>query len=190
MTPLGSLTREPITIEGVEWTSKVVRTGGPSGLLHDEWSLSIRFACDLPFRAAAFLDSDGVRQYARDWARHAEQIATLNVTFNPYDWLRSDEVQLTAGGIRATFESAALKTNPISATTVHIATGASSHTGVPLTVLTIPEAGASLAVLPVRSTDTKGNRTRWRLRDKHTQALGNFAFLTTGHRSGQLHLSG
>lgn len=189
MAPIGSLTRERIVVEGVEWTSKVVRTGGPSGLLDNEWALSVRFACEMPFRAAAFLDSDGVRLYARDWARHPERVAELSVHFGPYDRTRSDDVQVMAGGIRAAFESAALKADPVAATSVDVAVGASGYTGDPLTVLRIPEVGVSLGVLLVRSRDTKGDRTRWRLRDQHAQDLGDFSFLATGRRSGWIELS-
>ncbi|GAB2677564.1 hypothetical protein [Kribbella swartbergensis] len=189
MAQIGSLTRERFLVEGVEWTSKVVRTGGPSGLLHDEWALSVRFACEVPFRAAAFLDSDGVRLYARDWARHSERVAELSVHFRPYDWDRSDEVQVMAGGIRAALESSALKADPVAATSVDVAAGASAYTGDPLTVLRIPEVGVVLGVVLVRSTDTKGDRTRWRLRDQHVQDLGDFSFLAAGRRSGWIQLS-
>jgi hypothetical protein len=132
MAPIGSLTRERIVVDGVEWNSKVVRTGGPSGLLHDEWALSVRFACEMPFRAAGFLDSDGVRLYACDWARHPERVAELSVHFRPYDWTRSDDVQVMAGGIRAVFESAALKADPVAATSVDVAVALRAIPVIPL----------------------------------------------------------
>ena len=189
MAPLDSLARAHFDVEGVEWTSKAVRTGGISGPLHDEWALFVRFACEVPFRAAAFMDADGTRHYARDWARHPERVAELSVHFRPYDWDNNDDVQVMAGGIRVAFESASLKTDPVATTTVDVTPGSSGYTGEPLTILTIPEVGASLGVLLVRSTDTKGDRTRWRLRHDHVDGLGEFSFLASGRRSGRVSLS-
>lgn len=190
MALLPSLERERFVVAGVEWTSKAVRTGGPSGPLHDEWALTLRFECEMPLRAAAFMDSKTIRFYARDWARHSETVAELKVRFQPYDWERTNDVQIVAGGgIRAAVESASLKTDPVAATTVDVAPGAVGFTGDPLTVLGIPDIGASLGVLLVRSTDTKGDRTRWRVRDEHAEDLGNFSFLSTGRRAGWTSLS-
>jgi hypothetical protein len=189
MVPLDSLARVPFEVEGVEWISRVVRTGGISGPLHDEWALSVRFMCEEPFRAAAFMDADETRLYSRDWARHSEPVAELGVHFAPYDWDNNDEVQVMAGGIRVAFESAPLKTDPVATTHVDVTPGLSGYTGEPLTILRIPEVGAALGVLLVRSTDTKGDRTRWRLRDEHVDGLGDFSFLATGRRSGWASLS-
>lgn len=189
MAPLDSLARVPFEVERLEWTSKVVRTGGISGPVHDEWALSVRFACEEPFRAAAFVDADGTRLYSRDWARHAEAVAELNVHYAPHDWDNSDDVQVMAGGIRVAFVSASLKTNPVTTTLVTVTPGSSGHTGEPMTILRISEVGASLGVLLVRSPDTKRDRTRWRLRDEHVDGLGDFSFLATGRRSGSAPLS-
>jgi hypothetical protein len=185
MTRLPSLERHRFVIGAVDWTSQAVRTGGPSGPLRDERVLTVRFDCEVPFRAAAFMDSKTIRFYARDWARHSEPVAELGVHFRPYDWDLTDDVQIMAAGrIRAAVESASLKTDPVGATIVQVAPGDVGYTGDPLTVLTIPEIGASMGVLLVRSTDTKGDRTRWRVRDDHAGDLGDFSFLSTGRRSG------
>jgi len=191
MAPLRSLERERFAVEGVEWTSTTVRSGGISGPLHDEWELTVRFECVVPFRAVVFMDSKRIRSYARDWARHARPVAELSVKFTPYDWEHTDDVQIMAGGagITAAFESASLKTDPVAATTVDVSPGAVGYTGDPLTVLRIPEVGASLGVLLIRSTDTKGDRTRWRVRDEHAGGLGDFSFLSAGRRSGWISLS-
>jgi hypothetical protein len=136
------------------------------------------------------MDSKTIRFYARDWARHSEPVAQLSVHFKPYDWEHTDDVQIMAGGgIRAAVESASLKTDPVAATMVDVAPGAVGYTGDPLTVLRFPEIGASLGVLLVRSTDTKGDRTRWRVRDEHAGGLGDFSFLSAGRRSGWISLS-
>jgi hypothetical protein len=150
----------------------------------------VRFVSEVPFRAATFVDSDRTRLYSRDWARHSEPAAELSVHFAPYDWdNNNDDVQVMAGGIRAAFESASLKIDPVATTHVDVTPGSSGYTGEPLTILMIPEVGASLSVLLVRSTDTKGDRTRWRLRDEHADGLGDFSFLATGRRSGWASLS-
>ena len=174
-------------VESVDWTSKVVRTGGPSGPLHDEWALSVRLNCDAPARAVAFLDHDGVRRHARDWARRAERVAELRVSFDPYEWEDTDKVQINtaAGGIRVQVESAALKADPVATTTVDVEPGMPVFTGVPIRILSIPDVGIALGVLLVRSTDTKADRTRWRVRDEHADSLGEFSFLSAGERAGQ-----
>jgi hypothetical protein len=190
MAPLPSLERERFAVEGVEWTSTTVRTGGPSGLLHDEWALTVRFECVVPFRAAAFMDSKTIRFYARDWARHSEPVAQLSVHFKP----STGSTRTTSRSSRAAESgqqpnSASLKTDPVAATMVDVAPGAVGYTGDPLTVLRVPEIGASLGVLLVRSTDTKGDRTRWRVRDERAGGLGDFSFLSAGRRSGWISLS-
>jgi hypothetical protein len=129
-----------------------------------------------------------MRFFARDWARRSEPVAELRVRFTPYDWDTSSVVQVVASGIRTTFTSDTLKTDPVGATTVHVTTGSLGHTGDPLTVLTIAAVSASLGVILVRSTDTKGDRARWRVRDEHTGDLGDFRFLATGTRVGEVPL--
>ena len=187
MDPITSLTLERIVVESVEWTQTVVRTGGPSGPRHDEWSLSIRVRCDTPARGMAFLDVDGRRWHERDWARRAERTAELRVSFQPYDWHHSDMVQIitNGGGIQCGVESAALKLDPVASTRVDVEVGTSGLTGVPLSILGVQDVGASLGVLLLSSTDTKADRTRWRVRDEHIDSLGEFSFLATGGRSGR-----
>ena len=99
----------------------------------------------------------------------------------------TDKVQINtaAGGIRVQVESAALKDDPVAATTLNVEPGMTGHTGVPIRILGIPSAGVALGVLLVRSSDTKADRTRWRVRDDHVDSLGEFSFLSTGKRGGQ-----
>jgi hypothetical protein len=185
--PITSLACERLVVESVDWIPKVVRTGGPSGPLHEEWGLAIRVQCDAPARGVAFLDLDGIRWHARDWARRAARIAELRVSFQPYDWEHTDEVQIitTAGGIRVGVESTALKVDPVGSTSVDVEVGTSGHTGVPMSILRVPDVGVSLGVLLVSSTDTRADRTRWRVRDEHVDGLGEFSFLAAGDRSGR-----
>ena len=166
MDPIASLARERLVVESVDWTSKIVRTGGVSGPLHDEWAISVRLQCDVPFRGVAFADVEGIRWHARDWARRAERIAELDASYSPYDWGRSDVVQViaAAGGIRVAVESATLKLDPVASTKVDVHSGSPGCTGVPMSILRIPALGISLGVLLVRSTDTRADRTRWRVR--------------------------
>lgn len=179
-----SLTRERFVIEAVEWTPKSVRTGGPSGPLHEEWALAVRFGCQQPFRGAAYIDSEKMRFYSRDWARRAERAAVLNVQFQPYGWDTSSDVQVVAGGVRVAVESAPLKADPVAATVLALKAGDEGYTGEPLTVLRIPPLGAAVGVVLVRSTDTRGDRTRWRVRGTHVDGLGGYEFLASGRRSG------
>jgi hypothetical protein len=187
MEGLTPLTRERLVVESVDWTSRAVRTGGISGPLHDEWALSLRVRCEAPARGVAFLDFDGVRRHARDWARLAERVADLRVSFVPVDWRHTDKVQINtaAGGIRVQVESAALKSDPVATTTLDVEPGMLGFTGVPIRIFSIADVGVALGVLLVRSTDTKADRTRWRVRDEHADGLGEFSFLSTGERGGQ-----
>jgi hypothetical protein len=189
---IASLTREPFVVDSVSWESKVVRTGGPSGPLHDEWTLLVRARCGAPVRAMAFPDADGVRWHARDWGRRSERLVELRVSFSPFDWDHSDKVVIGVAdaGIRVSVDSAALKAGPAAMTGVDVEVGTTGHTGVPLSILGIPELGISVGVLLVRSTDTKADRTRWRVRDEHAGGLGEFSFLAAGSRSGSTPLRG
>jgi hypothetical protein len=166
---------------------KVVRTGGPSGPLHDEWALSVRVQCDTPVRAVAFLDVDGIRWHARDWARRAECVAELRVSFLPHDWEHTDKVQISTagGGIRVQVESGVVKVDPVGTTKLDVEPGTPGFTGVPMSILSVPDVGVALRILLVRSTDTKADRTRWRVRDEHVGSMGEFSFLSTGERAGQ-----
>lgn len=172
----------------VAWSSRVVRTGGASGPLHEEWAISVGVECDVPVRGVAFADIEGVRWHARDWARRAELVAQLDVSFAPYDSAHSDVVQVSAaaGGVRLSASSAALKSDPVATAMVDVEPGTPGWTGVPVGVLKVPAPGLSLGVLLVRSTDTRANLTRWRVRDEHTSGLGGFAFFATGQRSGRV----
>ncbi len=164
-------------------------TGGPSGPLHNEFTLSVRVQCDAPARAVAFLDVGGIRWHARDWARRAEHVAALTVSFFPDDWENTDRVQSSAadGGIRVQVDSAALKVDPVATTRLDVRPGTYGFTGVPMSILSVP--GVALGVLLIRSTDTKADRTRWRVRDEHVGALAEFSFLATSDRAGQTALT-
>lgn len=191
MDQLASLSRERVAVEAASWSSKVVRTGGISGPLHEEWAFSLRVTCGVPVRGVAFADIGGVRWHARDWARRAANVVQLGVAFSPFDWAHSDIVGVNAadGGIRFSVKSSDLKSDPVAGTTVDVELGASGWTGVPMTVLTVPSVGLAVGVLLVCSADTRADRTRWRVRDEHIPGLAGFAFIATGRRSGQHQLS-
>lgn len=184
---IASLGRERLVVESVEWTSKPVRTGGPSGPVHLEWTLCVGVHCEVPVRAMAFLDVDGIRWHARDWARRAEPGAELEVSFFPEDWEHADNVQITAadGDISVQVDSAALRVDPVAASTLDVHAGTVGATGVPLSILRIPDAAIVLGILLIRSVDTRADPTRWRVRDEHVGGLGDFSFLATSQRAGR-----
>jgi hypothetical protein len=99
------------------------------------------------------------------------------------------QISTAAGDIRVYVESAALKTDPAAMSTVDVEAGMSGYTGVPMSILRAPDVGVSVGVLLVRSTDTKADRTRWRVRDEHIGSLKDFSFLASGRRSGAAQLT-
>jgi hypothetical protein len=114
-------------------------------------------------------------------------VVHLGIVFSPCDWAHSDVVQVNAadGGIRLNVTSSALKSDPVAATALHVEPGVSGWTGVPVRLLTVPRIELVLGVLLVCSTDTRTDRTRWRVRAELIPGLGEFTFLATGQRSGQ-----
>lgn len=139
----------------------------------------------------AFLDVDSIRWHARDWAGRAKCGVELEVSFFPEGREHTHKVQITAadGGIGVQVDSAALKLDPVSASTLDVHAGTVGATGVPLSILRVPDAGAVLGVLLIRSTDTRADRTRWRVRDEHVGGLGDFSFLATSQRAGRVVVS-
>ena len=99
----------------------------------------------------------------------------------------TDKVQISTAdaGIRVRVESAVLEVDPVATTKLVVEPGTPGFTGVPISILSVPDVGVALGVLLVRSTDTKADRTRWRVRDEHVGSLGDFSFLSTGERAGQ-----
>jgi len=87
--------------------------------------------------------------------------------------------QHSDAGIRVRVESAVLKVDPVATTKLDVEPGTPGFTGVPISILSVPDVGVALGVLLVRSADTKADRTRWRVRDEHVGSLGEFSFLST-----------
>ena len=113
----------------------------------------------------------------------------LEIVFIPWDWENSDVVTISAEET-VRVESAELKEDPVASTVVEVARGSVGSTAVPMTVLTIPSVGVGLGILAVVSTDTRANRTSWRVREECTDDLGDFAFLASGRARGELPIDG
>ncbi len=178
-----------MTVASVGWTPKVVRTGGISGPLHDEWRLGVRLESEVPFRALAYLDFAGARRYSTRWGHRSGTSIELDVVFMPWDWEASDEVLIRAEeAVRV--QSRELKNDPVAATEVRIAKGRSGSTAVPLTVLAIPSVGVEVGVLAVAATETRARHAAWRVRDEHANGLGSFALLATTRSRGEVPLDG
>lgn len=185
MHPIGDLSRRPLVVADAIWTPKTVRTRGVSGPLHQEWRLLVRFECKVPSRALVYLDSEGVRRHSRRWARRASTLMDLEIVFMPWDWENSDVVTISAEET-VQVESAELKEDPVAATVVEVAEGSAGSTAAPMTVLTIPSVGVELGILAVVSTNTRANRTSWRVREEYAEGLGDFDFFASGRTRGEL----
>ena len=105
-----TLTAVPIHVSA-EWLSKTVTTDPPRYTPHDEWTLMLKIGAEVPLRVAVFL-SQGART---SWGLHPDDPATevdVPASFFPYDWTRSDDVQISFGWQRTAITDPELKTDP------------------------------------------------------------------------------
>jgi hypothetical protein len=174
--------RIPLTIDS-EWQSKTVTTDAPRYIPHLEWSLVFSLAAAEPIRLAVFIEDS--REVS--WGvvnRDAATKAQAEVKFFPYDWSRSDAVQVNFEWQRRRVADALLKSDPRQ----KVATVAprKAETGDVIPLVALPSHDLTLALVAFAESDTQRRREgRWRLKPELGEALEPYgAVLASGHQNG------
>jgi hypothetical protein len=182
--------RLPVVVSRCEWISKPVRTGGPSGPVHQEWRLEIGLKCDAePIRLAAMLIDRhaGELHHVRP-SPDAVMEATYRLDFFPYDWNDDDGVQVNAMGSRVAVHSRELTREPNLSVRPLVEVGATFTTGVVSDLVDLASTGWVAQVALFAQSDTKKDRTRWHVRTGQGDDAGVYGFLWSGLRSGSVSL--
>jgi hypothetical protein len=173
-------------LDAVEWSSKIVRTGGVSGPLHEEWS--VRFTLSSPegrVRAAVWVETAERRLFDKGLLRKATSQLDFAISLRPWDWETSDAMWMgTAHPTGVYVDDPALKADPRSALTV-AARGTALSTGRPVSLLHHTASDTTLGIVVVRSSDTRTDRTRWRLKQPAYGALLDHTYLNSGRAAGE-----
>jgi len=176
------LTHFPLRLT-TEWRSKIVTTEPPRYIPHTEWALALTLSAAGPIHVAVFL----VVGRETAWGLRpgpATQEMELGVSFFPYDWGRSDDVQVNFAGRRTQVTDPALKSDPRDI--VKVTAPERAETGKVFQVAELPPHAISLTVLPVAKEDTESRqRERWRIKQRFVASLPEpLAALTSGYQSG------
>jgi hypothetical protein len=179
-----------VTVTGCEWIPKQVRTGGVSGPVHQEWRLEVAFNCDAePLRMAAMLVNweAGALHHVRP-SPAAEHEATYRINFFPYDWSSAEDVQINAMGSRIAVHCPELTREPNVFARPLVEVGQTTATGAILDLVDLAATGWVAQVALFAKSDTKKDRTRWRLQCPGDEEQGSYDFLWSGRRSGTVQL--
>jgi hypothetical protein len=176
------LTHLPVRVS-VDWLSKTVTTDPPRYTPHSEWRLVLTLAASTPIQAAVFI------RHGRDtaWGLRpgpASAEVELRADFFPYDWARSDDVQVNFGWQRMTVTDPALKRDPREG--VVVLAPRTVETGETFAVAEVSAHGIILEALPIAEVDTERRRQdRWRIKPEFSATLPEPLLpLTSGSQSG------
>lgn len=192
---LNGLTVLPVQAK-CQWVSKTVATNPPQYIPHTEYAFYCELTAAVPVLATLILSDGRALIYQKFWRSAAYPQLALNLSFFPYDWHYSDEVQISlyqkvpsqGGGIWLSVCSESLKRDPRQAVVAHLAEAASIYTG---TVIDL--AGMNLSppvqaqVIVLVKDDTESSHGRWRLRSSLSIDLPPYlSFLRQGRCSGRV----
>jgi hypothetical protein len=177
-----ALTHLPVQLS-VEWRSKTVTTDPPRYTPHTERGFALTLAGSAPMQVAVFL------RHGQDmaWGLRPGSAATeveLRADFFPYDWARSDDVQVNFGWQRIEVTDPALKSDPRER--VLVLAPPAVETGEIFAVAEIPAHGIVLEALAIVEVDTERRRQdRWRIKPEFSTSLpAQLVPLTSGSQSG------
>lgn len=176
------LTRLPLAIE-TEWRSKTVTTDPPRYTPHLEWAVGFKLTAADPVRAVVFIEEAGEVAWGLV-AGEPSPTLLVEVKFFPYDWAKSDDVQVNFEWQRRSVTDRALKEDPRAVVKVVAPTEATIGAVVP--VIELPPHSLTLSLLAVAEDDTENRREgRWRLKPALADALPAFGdALASGHQTG------
>lgn len=182
----GRLARYPLEIS-TEWTSKTVTTDPPRLIPHEEWRLVLHLRSETPFRLVSLLRSARELDWGLRTASPTTAIDQL-VHFFPYDWSKSDRVQVAFAGRRFSVSDEALKADPRSQ--VLVVAPATAVTGEVIPMCEVPRHRVGVAALALAVEDTENRREhRWRVRPRLADELPDgLEQLASGHQTGVVRL--
>jgi hypothetical protein len=176
------LTRIPVTIDS-DWQSKTVTTNPPIYTPHLEWALTFALSAVQPLRLAVIVEAHSGTAWGL--VSHAPSTTTLaTAKFFPYDWAKSDDVQVNFEFQRVRVADPRLKEDPRQA--VSVIAPDRAETGSRIPVAALPSQGLTLAVIALAERDTERRREgRWRLKPALAEAVERHgAVLASGHQHG------
>jgi hypothetical protein len=181
---VSDLTRVPLSIDP-EWQSKTVTTNPPSYTPHLEWALTFTMTAAQPLRLAVLVEAPS----RIAWGLVAQDPSTkarATAKFFPYDWAKSDEVQVNFEFQRASVADPRLKQDPRQA--VSVVAPRRAETGSRIPVAALPSHGLTLAVIAFAERDTERSREeRWRLKPVFAEAVERHgAALASGRQRGTM----
>jgi hypothetical protein len=187
------LSHDPVDVQ-VEWRSKLVATRLPVVGEHHEWSVEVDLSCPSGPILLALLLRDARRAvFGRLGKSSAAQRMHVQLSFFPYRWNETDEVQVSfyqraaveGAGIRVAITDHQLKLDPreVLQTTGDFAGTIATGTG--FCVADAEGLGLVAELITVAANDTEASHDRWRLRPAHGASLpAEYDFLLTGRRTG------
>lgn len=176
----------PVTVDGLDWAEKHVRTGGINGPIHSEWKLQLRFVASAPVRCAIYLqqwfDSGLVRSFDKATLRLARREFRLNLALFPTAWERSTGFSINHLGVP--IEDSRLHHDVRETLELGVSSGKRFSTARPVPLLNHVESQTCLGIIAVASADTLVDRMRWRLKDDRPQIAGH-DYLRHGRATGR-----
>jgi hypothetical protein len=193
------LTAVPVRATCPGWIPETVSTSSPTTVPHAAY-FRCELGADAPLLVALTLSDGEVLYYQRFWRSAANVAVSISLAFFPYDWSRSDAVQLAlsqqvrtlssyeSGVTRASVLSEALKRDPRQFVVAPVLDEPSLHSGgiLDLAVINLPTPWYARLTLVLKS-DTEPCRGRWRLKRSLTVELpSQLSFLREGRCSGSI----
>jgi hypothetical protein len=187
------LSHDPVDVQ-VEWRSKVVATRIPVVGEHQEWSIEVDLSCPSGPILLALLLRDAHRAVSgRLGKSSAAQRVHVRLSFFPYRWYETDEVQVSfyqrgaahGAGIRVAITDHQLKLDPREALRTAADYVGTVATGTAFRLAEAENLGIVAELITVAADDTEASHGRWRLRPAHAASLpAEYDFLLTGLRTG------
>jgi hypothetical protein len=160
-----------------------VTTDPPRYVPHLEWTLAFTVAAEQPLRLAVMLEAPS--EVAWGLVAHTPSTSPkVEAKFFPYDWSKSDDVQVNFEWQRLRVSDPELKDDPRRVVTAIAPTEAETGSRIP--VATLPAHDLTLALIALADRDTERRREgRWRLRPALADALEPLgSLLASGHQNG------
>lgn len=171
-----------------EWVAKTVTTDAPRYTPYTEWELVFTLEASVPLRAAVFLSQRGETGWGLLQAEPAT-VLVLRAGFSPFDWARSEDVQVSFEWQRINVTDRDLKLNPRDV--VQVTAPAQARTAELVKVAELPSHGITMEAAAFAETDTERRRhDRWRVRPTLTERLPErLRPLGGGQQSGSVPLT-
>jgi hypothetical protein len=194
---LGGMTHESVRVAACRWMRKVVTTEPPRYVPHDEYSWECALVGELPLLGALLLEDGKRLAWCRSGRKSAATALRVVLSFFPYCWNTSDEVQIglsqhgerEASCIPVAVHDTALKQDPRDLVRFDLADGSVIQTGSLIRIGTVTSQRLiSAGLVVVAQADTESCRcSRWRMKRRIAVDLPSaLSFLKTGRRGGFL----